>query len=100
MGFRETMPQNKLEPFLLAPVHSRCWYCRYTSHGMKLWESSGQARYSQVISIWVSFPSRPRKPSWKWTPIVSYPFLPVSPLTVYIVKSGHIMGKILSTTFV
>lgn len=44
--------------------------------------------------MWVSFPSRPRKPSWKWTLTVSYPFLPVLFLIMYIVRSDNILFDI------
>lgn len=40
--------------------------------------------HSKVATRWVSFPSRPKKPSWKWIPIVSSPFLPALSLTVLI----------------
>ena len=48
-----------------------------------LW-AGGERTCSKGVMRWVSFPSRPKKPSWKWIPIVSVPFLLALPLM------GHI----------
>lgn len=50
--------------------------------------------HSKVATRWVSFSSRPKKPSWKWIPIVSSPFLPALSLTVLVSWSDCILGEL------
>lgn len=63
---------------------------------VSLWAVGGMT-HGKVVTTWVSFPSRPRKPSWKWIPIVSIPFLPALSLTVLYSRSGCILGKLCLT---
>ena len=57
-------------------------------------KAEGEMAHSKVATRWVSFPSRPKKPSWKWIPIVSSPFLPASSLMVLVSWSDCILGAL------
>lgn len=63
---------------------------------MSLWVEGCMA-HGKVVTGWVSFPSRPRRPSWKWIPIVSVPFLPALSLIMHFSRSGCILGKLCLT---
>lgn len=69
------------------PLYQPCgrpWYCK----------AKGEMAHSKVATRWVSFPSRPKKPSWKWIPIVSSHFLPALSLVVLVSWSDCILGEL------
>ena len=69
------------------PLYQPCggsWYCK----------AEGEMAHSKVAMRWVSFPSRPKKPSWKWIPIVSSPFLLALSLMVLVSWSDCILGEL------